>query len=120
MPPRCIIKQHRKLLYMQNPWHELKLWQLHSDDEELYEIFSLSSLLPDTIVMIRVWMRASFVLLHECVTCQGTRQQLCYRSNPGDSIHWTALGDPVTARGVVAMAEKQKVERKLSASKYLL
>lgn len=39
MPLTCIIKQHRKLLYMQNSWHESKLWQLHSDDEKLYEFF---------------------------------------------------------------------------------
>lgn len=86
MPPTWIIKQHRKLLYMQIPWHEAKLLQLHSDDEELYEIFSLSSLLPD-IVTIQVWMRVNFMLLHECVTCQETCQHLCYRSNPDGSIH---------------------------------
>lgn len=94
MPPTCIIRQHRKLLYKQNPRHESKLWQLHSDGEELHKIFSLSSLLPDIIVMIWVWTWTSFVLLRECVICQGTRQQLCYRSNPEGSIHWVALGDP--------------------------
>lgn len=120
MPVTCIIKQHKKLLHMQNPCHESKLWQLHSDDEELYEFFSLSSLLPDIIVKIRVWMRDGFVLLHECVTCQGTHQQLCYRSNPDGSIHWIALGDPLTARGGVEMTDKQKAEHKLSASRYLL
>lgn len=44
-------------------------------------------------------MQASYVLLYECASQQGTCQQLCYRGDPDGSIRWTALGDRMIARG---------------------
>lgn len=114
MPPTCIIRQHRKLLYKQNPWHESKLWQFYSDGEKMKFFLSPHCCLTS---LSRFGSGCGPALCCS-VTCQVAHQQLCNRSNPDGSIHWVALGDPLTAHRGVAMADKQKADHKLCASTY--
>lgn len=72
MPLTRIIKQHKKLLHRQNPWHESKPWRLSSADEELPEgHLALSPPMPDTIIVIPVWCRPATCC---CTSVQAGRE----------------------------------------------
>lgn len=73
MPLTCFIKQHTKLLHMQNLWHESKPWRLHSADEKLFEVehFALSPLMSDIIIVISVWCRPAMCC---CMSVRASRE----------------------------------------------
>lgn len=74
MPLTCFIKQHIKLLHMQNPWQESKPWRLHSADEKLSEVehFALSPLMSDIIITISAWCRPAMCC---CTSVRAKREQ---------------------------------------------
>lgn len=97
VPLTRIIKQHTKLLHMQNPWHESKPWRLHSADDELSEVeghFALFPLMFDMTITIRVWRRPAMC---SCTSVRADRQ--CTSSSVTEAIlmapfveqHWVTM-----------------------------
>lgn len=109
MPPTRSIKHHTKLLHMQNACHESKPWRLHSADKKLCEVeghFALSPLMMTS--SSRFVSEASYVLLLECASWQGTASSsvtevimmapFIEQVQVPDSTWWCGNGRPAMSR----------------------